>query len=122
MVCPKDVARLVMYCSKLRFRQALVIGFLFVGGAAVNCTNAKSKESTSVSATIIVNLVGRIDIPLKDREGVDSKSEFEILSSATKIFQDAFQFGAPVIFVRVFHPGSEKCNCSLDVMKSTRQE
>jgi hypothetical protein len=53
--------------NEFRFGGAFGIDFLFVGGAC-DCTGTKSKEGTSMSATVIVDLMGSINIPMENSE------------------------------------------------------
>ena len=61
--------------NKFRFGRAFGVDFL-LGGGADDGAGAKSEKSTGVALAILMNLMGRIYVPLRDRKGISRKGEW----------------------------------------------
>ena len=66
-----------------------------------------------MSLTIIMSLVGCINIPLYDGEGISRKTKFERFGTI-EVFEDAFKF-APVIFIGSFDMNCNEGDCGLNI-------
>ncbi len=74
---------------------------------------SKRKEGASVSFTVIMGMMGCIDVPFNLCKRVSRESKAQA-TCRVKVAQDAFEF-TPVILIRGFDAGGEKSNSRLDI-------
>ncbi len=63
VMCPKDVACFVIKTNEFSFSQTFGVKFLFVGGTKDRAA-AEGEQSTGMPATIVVGLMGGINVPM----------------------------------------------------------
>ena len=73
-----------------------------------------------MSLTVIMSLVGCINIPLYDGEGISRKTKFKRFGTI-EVFEDALKF-APVIFIGSFDMSCKEGDCGLNITVRTRKE
>ena len=99
MTCPKDITQFIIHCDKFGFCRTFSVEFLFVWRTG-DSSCAKSGDSTSLAATVIMNLVWSIHVQANDWKRFSRKCEFE-LTCPIEVFEDASRC-APVILIQYF--------------------